>query len=83
MFQQNKISQHNLNPTYHTDSALLMHYTVSAYSQGKSAMLSIATTFQQPTTQLTLHAHQNALHTHPTAFHNPSLHATNMQTHIL
>ena len=27
-------------------------------------MLSLATTLQQPTTKLTLHAHQNALHTH-------------------
>ena len=27
-------------------------------------MLSLATTLQQPTTKLTLHAHQNALPTH-------------------
>ena len=32
-------------------------------------MLSLATTLQQPTTYLTLHAHQNALHTHHYSSH--------------
>ena len=36
MFSSNKTSQHNLNSNiYHTDPALLMHSTVSAYSQDR------------------------------------------------
>ena len=36
MFSSNKTSQHNLNSNiYHTDPALLMHCTVSAYSQDR------------------------------------------------
>ena len=45
-----------------------------------SAMLSLATTFQQPTTQLTpmhIKMHYTPSTTHPTVFHNPPLHTTN------
>ena len=45
-----------------------------------SAMLSLATTFQQPTTQLTpmhIKMHCTPSTTHPTAFHNPPLNTTN------
>ena len=52
---------HNL--TYHTDPARALHVQFLHSRQTISAMLSIATTLQLPTTYLTPHAHQHALHT--------------------
>ena len=64
MFNSNKISQHNLNNIPHRPSIAQALYSFCMQSrQTISTMLSLATTLQQPTTQLTLHAHQNELHT--------------------
>ena len=78
MFSSNEISWHNLNSNipYRPNTAHALHsFCIQAW-QTISAMLSIATTLQPPTTYPTPHAiniHYTPTTTHHTAFHNPSL----------
>ena len=92
MFSSNKISQltsnipyrpYNIHThTYHTDPALLIDSTVSAYRWDRPYLpcsCSIATTLYIATTYNITHTPCTSKCTHHTAFHNP-LHTTNKHT---
>jgi len=65
MFSSNKILQHNLNSNipYRPSTAHALNSFCIQSRWTISALLRMVTTMQQPTTKLTLHAHQHALHT--------------------
>ena len=78
-----KISQHDLlTLIYHTDPALLMHYTVSAYKQDRPYLQCLVqqlhfSHLQNNPLPMHINMHYTPTTTHPTAFHNPFLYTTN------